>query len=190
MAWFTGVSLALTAAGSYLSARNQWKAGDAEQRAGEAERRAAYSQADLAEYNAAVAEIQAKDAQTRGKIEADRFRARTRVFIGEQRAGIAATNVDVGFGSAVDVQADTAFLGELDALTIRTNAAREAWGFRVEATDLRKRAQIARLEGDAAAEAGGIRRSASRWGAAGTILSTGASLLESRYGFGRGKGAH
>jgi hypothetical protein len=84
-----------------------------------AEKEAADSQADLADYNAAVAELQAKDAETRGAEEANRFRKSVNVMVGAQRAGFAAGNIDVGFGSAVDVQADAAFLGELDALTIQ-----------------------------------------------------------------------
>lgn len=177
--------LILGAASMGLQAYGQWKAGKAEKDAGIAQRRAAESQANLSEYNAAVADLQAKDALQRGDIEANRFRQRTRVLIGEQRAGYAAGNVDVGYGSAVDVQADAAFLGELDALTVRTNAAREAWGYRVEATDLRKTADIQREEGANFEAAGRQRQTAQRWQAIGTIASGSYSLLESRYGFGR-----
>lgn len=185
MAWLTAAMLTLQAVGTYMSVRGQMKAGESEEKAGEQQRRSAESQAQLADYNAAVADLQAKDALVRGDQEAQRFRVRTRGLIGEQRAGFAAANIDVGYGSAVDVQADAALLGELDALTIRTNAAREAWGFRIEAEDLRKRGEIARREGYYAEMAGRERRSASRWGAASTVLGTGASLLEQRYGFGR-----
>lgn len=172
-------------AGMGISAYSQWKAGKAEKKAGEAQQRAAEKAADLTDYNAAVAELQATDAEERGKIEADKFRSRTRVLVGEQRAGFAAAGVDVGYGSAVDVQADAAFLGELDALTLRTNAGREAWGYRVEREDLETQAKIQREEGAAFAEAGKQRQSAQRWQAAGTLFSGGASLLEARYGFGR-----
>lgn len=180
-------ALILAGVGMGISAYGQWKAGKAEKKAGEAQQTAAESQADLTDYNAAVAELQATDAVERGAIEANRFRQRTRVLIGEQRAGFAAGNIDVGYGSAVDVQADAALLGELDALTIRTNAGREAWGYRVEAEDLATRADITRKEGGALAAAGRQRQSAHRWAAAGTIFSGSASLLESRYGFGRGR---
>ena len=173
-----GASLAMQAAG-------QWKAGGAEKKAGEAAQRAAEKQADLSEYNAAVAELQAKDALTRGDLEAGRFRARTRALVGEQRVGIAAGNIDVGYGSAVDVQADATFLGELDALTVRTNAAREAWGYRVEATDLEMQADIQRAEGANMAAAGRQRQSAARWQSIGTVVGGTTSLLERKYGFGR-----
>lgn len=207
MGVLSGIALGLAVGGSILSARSQYKAGKAEEkaaqrqgeaaeRAGLAARRASESQAQLAEYNAAVAALQAEDTVKRGEQDVHRFRSRTRILVGEQRAAFAAGNVDVGYGSTVDVQADAAYLGELDALTARTNAAREAWGFRVEAEDLRQRAAIARQEGEAAAEAGRFertaqyeygagRRSAGKYAAIGTLVGTGASLLESRYGFGR-----
>src|SRR5688572_19118326 len=117
----SGIALGLAVGGSILNARSQVKAGkaaeqaaqrqgEAEERAGLAVQRSAESQAQLAEYNAAVAELQAADAEKRGALDANKFRSRTRVLIGEQRAGIAAGNIDVGYGSAVDVQADAAFL--------------------------------------------------------------------------------
>jgi hypothetical protein len=168
-----------------MSAIGQWKAGSAEKKAGEAAKRAALSQAQLTEYNAAVMQVQAKDARVRGELEVHRYRTKVRGIVGEQRAGFAAAGVDVGFGSAVDVQADAAYLGELDALTARTNAAREAWGFEVEATDLRKQAAITRKEGANLAAAGAQRQSAARWQSIGTVASGSYSLLEAKYGFGR-----
>lgn len=182
MAAFTALAIGLAIASTATSVYGQVKAGKAEKKAGEAEQRAAESQADLSEYNAAVADVQAKDALDRGEIEANTFRQRTRGLVGEQRAGIAAGNIDVGFGSAVDVQADTVFTGELDALTIKTNAQREAWGYRVEGTDQRNRAEIQRKEGANALEAGKQRQTARNWGAAGTVFSAGAGLAD-KYGF-------
>jgi hypothetical protein len=184
MAVMSAIALGAALGGTALSVVGQVKAGNAAKRAGEAQQRAANSQADLADYNAAVAEVQAQDAIARGAEDESRFRQGVRTLIGSQRAGFAAGNVDVGFGSAVDVQADAAMLGELDALTIRTNAAREAWGYKVQAEDLRRRGQIARKEGVMFNEAGRTNQSAARWGAGGTLLNTGASLLEARYGFG------
>lgn len=186
MAAFTTIALlALAGASTAISATSAIKAGNAAKKAGEKQQEAAESQAQLAEFNANVADLQAEDALARGAEEESRFRTGVRTLIGSQRAAIGASGVDVGFGSAVDVQADAAFLGELDALTLRTNAGREAWGFQVQAADLRKRAEIARKEGVYLEAAGREAQGASRWQAAGTIAGTGASLLQARYGFGR-----
>jgi len=185
MAAFTALGIGLLIAGTATKVVGAVRAGRAAKRAGLAAQEAAESQAQLSDYNAAVAELQAKDAEARGRDEEGRFRQRVDGMIGTQRAGIAAGNIDVNFGSAVDVQADAAFLGELDALQIRTNAAREAWGYKVEAEDARQRAVITRKEGVQAAAAGREAQVAARFGAVGSIIE-GASAVESRYGFGRG----
>lgn len=166
---------------SYFGSR---KAASAQERAGQAQRRAAEKQADILDLNALVAEQQGKDAIERGAQEESKFKQGVKLLIGEQRATIAAGNVDVGYGSAADVQADAAYLGDLDAATIKQNAQREAWGFRVQATDFRKRARVAREEGVMMQEAGRAQASATRIGALGSAVLTGGSLLAQRYGMG------
>ena len=184
MAAMSSVALALAAGGTAISAFGQIQSGRAAGRAGKLQRAAADSAAELTDYNAAVADIQAEDALLRGQLDEQRFRGQVRGAVGAQRAGFAGGNIDVSSGSAVDVQADAAYLGELDALTIRTNAKREAWGYKVEATDLRKRAEITRKEGVNLEAAGRQARTAAFIGAGGTVASGTGSLLAARYGFG------
>jgi hypothetical protein len=179
----TALSLILAGVGTATQVYGQVKAGKAQKKAGEAAQEAANSQAGLSDYNAEVATLQAQDAVDRGAVEESRFRTSVRGMIGQQRAGIAAGNIDVGFGSAVDVQADAAYLGELDALQLRTNAAREAWGYTVQAEDFRKRAAITRKEGVNLAEAGNQAKSAAYLGAVGSLVGGTSSLLQLRYGF-------
>lgn len=183
MPFLVPVAIGLAAAGTATSVVGQVKAGNAAKRAGAAQQDASNSEAALSDWNAQVADLQAKDATARGADEEARFRSSVKGMIGSQRAGIAASNIDVGFGSAVDVQANTAYQGELDALTIKTNAAREAWGYSMSAEDLRQRAAIQRKEGVNQAAAGRQQQAASRWNAAGTIVG-GASFLAQQYGFG------
>lgn len=185
MAGFTTAAiLTAMAASTAVQTVGTIKAGNAAKRAGEASQRAAEDEGDLSDYNAAVAELQSADAMARGEEDEDRFRSKVRLAIGAQRAGFAASNIDAGFGSAVDVQADAATLGELDALTIRSNAAREAWGFKVQAENFRRGGEIARQEGAASAAAGRAQQTASRWQAGASLIGTAGSLLEARYGFG------
>lgn len=179
------IALGLGAAGTVVQTIAAVKQGRAAERAGQRAQEAANSQAEIQDFNAAVADLQAKDAVERGAEEESRFRTQIRSTIGTQRAAFAASNVDVNYGSAVDVQADAAFLGELDALTLRTNAAREQWGFQVQATDYRKRAEVTRKEGVYLEAAGREQKSAAYWQAGATILGGGASLLQLRYGWGR-----
>jgi len=178
-------SAALLAGSVAISAIGKWKAGTQAKKAGEAQQRAAESSAELLDFNAHIADLQAEDATQRGAEAESRFRAGVQGLIGSQRAGFAAGNIDVSVGSAVDVQADAAFLGELDALTIRQNAAREAWGYKVEAVDTRKRAEITRKEGTQFAAAGRANQTAARLGVVGDLVGAGGSLLEAKYGFRR-----
>ena len=127
--------------------------------------------------------MQSQDAIARGTEAENSYRTQVRGIIGQQRAGIAANNIDVAFGSAVDTQADAAFLGELDALTIRTNAAREAWGYDVQASDLTARAAIARRTGVYQEAAGRQGATASNYAVAGTLIRGTTSLMMMRYGF-------
>lgn len=96
------------------------------------QRQAGEATAGAALQNAQFADAAANDAVRRGEYESDQQRRATRDFIGSQRTGFAANGVDVNSGSAANIQDDTAALGELDALTIRNNAAREAWGYRTQ----------------------------------------------------------
>lgn len=68
-----------------------------------------------------------------GNTSADWQRVRAGQAVGTQRSAQAANGIDVNSGSAAQLQDDTAMLGELDALTIQNNAAREAYGYRVQA---------------------------------------------------------
>lgn len=119
--------------------------------------------------NARLLDLQATDAITRGNEAERRYRLGTTQFISSQRAGFAGQGVDVNSGSAAATQAESAGLGELDALTIRTNAAREAYGFNVRAIDTRRQGRNASTEGNQAAIS--------------TILGSGADYLTKRYGF-------
>lgn len=126
----------------------------------------------LMEYNAGIAEFQADDAIKRGTVASNRRRVQTRQTIGAQRAELAHQGVDINDvdSSAADVQADAAYLGELDAITIQNNAAREAWGYRMQAQDLTLRGRYAQQTGDMQ----GVQ----------TLLTGGSTYLLRKYGFG------
>jgi len=144
-------------AGMIMNAIGQKRAGDAAN--------------ELGEFNAGVAEAQAVDAVIIGAQQEENFRAGVRGLVGTQRAGFAGQNVDVGQGTPLDVSADTAFVGELDALQIRTNAARDAWGFAMQAENFRM--------------GGTNAQTASRFSAASTLLGGANSLISTRFGFGQ-----
>lgn len=96
---------------------------------------AAYQKA-VTQINAKLANMQAEDALKRGETTARDYKKEVEGMIGTQRVAMAAQGVDVNFGSAKDVQEQTRHQMERDILTIKSNAFREAWGYKVEATNL------------------------------------------------------
>lgn len=101
-------------------------------------------QKDMSDFNSDIAKIQARDAIYRGDKEAKQYLKKASTTIGSQRAALAAQGVDVSSGSALDIQEETAGQGALGALTIRNNAWREAWGYKVQAETYSKQGFLAR----------------------------------------------
>lgn len=93
-----------------------------------AEQQASYQSA-VAANNAKVASINATTAIQQGQQQEQAKREQTAQLIGRERAAAGASNIDPNTGSPAKIQSDSAQLGELDALTIRNNAARQSWNF-------------------------------------------------------------
>lgn len=169
-------SIAMSAAGTATSVYGA-------KRSGKAAKAAANAEADMQEYNAKVAELQAEDASQRGDIQASRYKEQIRAVVGRQRTAYGAQGVDVASGTPLAVQADTTAIGEMDALQLKSNAAREAWGYKVEAYDSKLRAYYARREGVMLAGAANTNAWAAGLSGAGGVLGGAANLYALRYGF-------
>lgn len=154
--------------------------------------------ARIGEYNAGILEAKARDATRRGYEDESRFRIGIRGLIGEQRAGFAGQGVDVSTGSPIDVVTDTAYQGNLDALTIRTNAGREAWGYTAEAENERMQSAAQRRLGKLQARStrrvgesealstrmsGSAARRAGILGGTATLVGGAGQALYQQYGF-------
>lgn len=124
ISWATAASLALGAAGTGASVLGQINSQAA------AGAQASYM-AQMSRQRQALAQQQADDALRRGQIAEQRQRDLTAQRIGTQQAALAAQGTDLE-GSPTDILGDTRRAGEFDALTIRNNAAREAWGYQVQ----------------------------------------------------------
>lgn len=92
-------------------------------------------QRSISQMNSDLANLQAEDSLKRGESAVRDMRKETKQRVGAQRAALAASGVDVGSGSAAQVQLDTELAGVMDERTLRNNAAREAWGFRSQAAN-------------------------------------------------------
>lgn len=82
--------------------------------------------------NQIISNRQADDAIKRGEADEEAQRRQIAQIKGKQRVGFASNNIDLGSENVVDTLSDTAMFGELDALTTRSNAAREAYGYQVQ----------------------------------------------------------
>ena len=121
-------------------------------------------QAGVARNNQIVADRAAQDALDRGGVAEQRSRLETARLKGRQRVVLAGLGQEVDTGSALDITSDTAQLGELDALTIRSNAEREAYNFRVRGMQFGQEAVLQEATGANALSAG-------YFGAVGTLAS-------------------
>ena len=127
----------------------------------------------VAARNAEQADRQAADAAVRGDLAANRYAAGTRALVGSQRAALAAQGVDLGSGTPLALQEDTARMGAIDAMTIRNNARREALGFTQEAANYRTQGELAQRATDNTVDALKNKRY--------TTLLTGASSLTGQW---------
>lgn len=154
------ISLATTVASTGLGIASQARQAAAQQA------QAAY-QAAVARNDRITAERLARDAEARGRLEEDKARLQTRSLIGKQIAALAAQGTDLA-GSPADLLGDTAAAGEADALAIRRDAQREAWGFRAKGVALGNEAAAAETRRrNAALDAPGV--ATSLIGSAGTV---------------------
>lgn len=101
----------------------------------EANASASMYQAGVARNNQTIADQNAAYALQAGRVAEQNQRQRTKQTVGMQRAQMAANGIDIGSGSAANLQADTAAVGELDALTVRNNALRQAINYRQQGAD-------------------------------------------------------
>lgn len=142
------IGAGLTAATGAVSAKAQYDAGK-------------YT-AKVEQNNAKVADMQAQDALRKGAQEDLQQRWKIRALAGKQATAAGANNVVGSTGTTLDILGETAMFGEVDLNTIRNNAARESWGYKVEASNRRAAAKGAKYQG--------------KMGAIGTLLGTGAQL--------------
>lgn len=158
---------ALTIGGTIMGAAGQIQQGQATAAANK------YN-AKVQQMNAEISDRRAKDALERGAKEEQQKRRETQQLLGKQQAAMAANGVDLTFGSPLDVIVDSSVLGELDALTIRSNTYREEYDYKVQAANQRAQATMSRGAADSALTGGYL-------GAAGTILGGAGNAYKGYY---------
>lgn len=127
-------------------------------------------QAAVAQNNQTIANQAAVAEEQRGKVMAQQKQQETAARVGALEAATGGSGLDIG-GSPLRLKEDTLSMGDLDARTIRYNAERAAYGYRVQGTSYAAQANMDR----AAAEntfAGG------RLAAMGSVISGTANVAD------------
>lgn len=113
-------------------------------------------QAKVNEENAKIAQENAKVQRQQGIEEARLQRIKAASTIGSQKTAMAANGIDITQGTAVDVIADTAAIGELDALQTQYNYEMKARGYETQAGNFQNQANLDVISGKNAYTAGKV----------------------------------
>jgi hypothetical protein len=97
------------------------------------------------ETNQAILKARAEQELRIGAQQESAVRQQGRALEGAQRAAIAANGVDVRTGTSAQLQADTRMGTEIDAMRVRNNAMRAAWGLDWSAAELRNQQRMNRI---------------------------------------------
>lgn len=101
--------------------------------------------AAMADINARIADMGAESALLQGKSEVAKLTQQAGQLKSRQRAAMAANGIDLGVGNAAEVQVSTDMMKEIDANTLKSNAMRNAWGYRNQALNYRTQASMDRV---------------------------------------------
>lgn len=162
--WLGATSLGLTALGGVTGVLGQLQAGKASSAA-------AQYNSDVASQNAIQSKRNADLAGEAGEEKAAMVERDTRAKVGQIKSQQAASGLDVNSGSALDVRSSAAELGELDALTVRSNAAKEAYGYQVQGVGQEAQSNLDTFEAKNDETAGEVGAASTFLGAVGTGAS-------------------
>lgn len=126
-------------------------------------------EAEIADINARLSEKAAQQELQRGQFEVGQITRRAGQIKGSQRASMAANGIDLGVGSAAELQASTDLLKEQDMRQIEVNAIAGAWGYRTQGTNYRNEASMGRAS--AGSINAGLAAGTSLLGSAGSVAS-------------------
>jgi hypothetical protein len=133
-----GFSSLVMALSSASSAYNQAQAARAQGR----------YQKQISDTNARLAEQKAGDAVERGGEQANQIRRQANKVSAEQKAIAAANGMSTDSGDFQDLQRETNTNSAADIATVKTNAWREAFGYKVEAANDASQGAFAEMAAD------------------------------------------
>lgn len=158
----TAVGIGATVAGGGVSAIGSILSGNAKSQMYQ-------YQSGIAQMNERIAKQDASYARYVGETEAQTSGMKTRFVLGKQLTAQSGSGLDVNSGSASRVRESTHDIGLHDEAVIRSNAAKRAYGFEVEAAN-------ASAQGEIYKSAAGEAKTAGYMGAASSVLGTVSSV--------------
>jgi hypothetical protein len=127
-------------------------------------------QSQMADINAQIANIGAENEIWKGQQEIATQTLQAGQLKSSQRAAMAANGIDLGFGSAAEVQASTDIVKNIDMTTIQSNAIRAAFGYKQQALNDTTQGALSRASADGISP--GATAMNSLVGSAGSVAST------------------
>lgn len=127
-------------------------------------------QAAIADTNARIAELGAQQELFRGQQQVGALTLQAGQLKSRQRAAMAANGIDLGVGSAAEIQASTDIMKEIDKNTVEANATRSAFGYRTQAMNFQNEALTKRAT--ASAISPGMSAASSLLGSAGSVAAS------------------
>lgn len=127
------------------------------------------AQSQIARNNAIIARQNAAYAAQAGEAKTEQLGLRNRGQVAEIAARQAGAGINPNTGSALDVRKSAGMLGNLDILTARSAAARQAYGYQIQAQAEDVQSEMARKAGKIAPFVGGF-------DALGSLLGSSTSL--------------
>lgn len=154
-----GISIASTVVAGAVSAYGAMQSSQAQSQAAD-------YQAQVSRNNQIVANQNAQAAIQDGQAKEQQQRIQNAQKLGAIVANQGASGLDVNSGSNLLVQEDQAKVGEMDALTVRNNAQREAYGFLAQGTNYAAQAKLDQAQAGWASQSGLINAGSSIVGGA------------------------
>lgn len=154
----------IAAAGLALSAIGVATSVAGEMQQASAQSAAAKYQSEVAAGNQKIAEQNANYMAASGEAQAALQEQKTRAEVGSIAAAQASSGVDINSQTSSNVRTSKGELGALDAQTIRSNAARQAYGYEVQGAGFQNSASADIAQSNNAITAGGV-------GAGGSLLN-------------------
>src|SRR5882762_4756549 len=130
-----GISIGSTVAGSIFGAFGAEEGGAAAAKADQ-------YKAAIAQMNAKIAKQNADYTRSVGEVQAQQSGMKTRAQVGQTVATQGASGFDVNKGSNVAVRQSETEIGQYEQTVIRSNAAKKAYGYEVEAANDTAQSQL------------------------------------------------